>query len=315
MATLTKLTKKDFENILDNYNIGKYKKHKSIFTGTNTIYKLTTSKGNFILKIYENASLSFIKYQIRLMEFLRNTKVSTPKIIDTKKGKGLLIWKNKRIAIQGFVNGKEVLYANKELAKDMGKKYGILDKTLAKFKEKQNSPWSDEQFKLVKWKINSVCGLDVRKESRNILKEILKLNRKKLRRSLIHRDLCEGNFLTQDNKVTAIIDWDDTREEYTAYEIAIPIMHNLITRREVRKDLIKIFVKEYQKYIKLNNEEKKALYYFAKHRMLSGGSWSYDIIDKHKDQEKELLEWANGCIDKYKVFSKLSLNEFLEVVR
>ena len=65
MAEITKLKKNDFEDILSNYNIGQHKKHRFIFTGGNTIYKLTTTKGDFLLKVYEQASLAFVKYQIK----------------------------------------------------------------------------------------------------------------------------------------------------------------------------------------------------------------------------------------------------------
>jgi len=58
---LTKLSLKDFEDILTNYDIGKYKAHRFIFTGGNTVHKLTTTKGNFILKIYEKTAIKYIK--------------------------------------------------------------------------------------------------------------------------------------------------------------------------------------------------------------------------------------------------------------
>jgi len=312
---LTNLSKKDFENILENYSIGKYKSHKYIFTGGNTIYKITTTKGKFIVKIYETASTAFVKYQIRLMKFLKKTKVSTPKIIDTKNKQGLLVWNKKRIAVQEFVRGKEAQYLDKELAKDLAKKCGLLDKILLKFKERQDSGWDDNQFKLVKWKTKNLFGMNLHKESKNLLKEIKKLNKKKLQRGLIHGDLCESNFLAENNKVTAIIDWDDAREDYLVYEVAVPIAHNLTTRKEARKEVIKTFMKEYQKHIKLNNEERKALYLFVKYRQLDGGLWSYNQIKQHRDRKDELMSWTKIMIQKYNTFNKLSLKEFLELLK
>ncbi len=315
MTEITKLTKADFNSILDNYDIGRYKHHRYIFTGGNTVHKLTTTKGDFIFKIYEQASLNFVKYQIKLMEFLNKTDVSTPKIIDTKDKKGLLIWKKKRIAIQEFVNGEKVHYAGEALARDMGEKYALLDKTLSKFKERMHGGRKEEQFRLVKWKISSLFGLDLRKESKAILKEINDLKLNKMQRGLIHGDLCEGNFLVNDNKVSAIIDWDDVHEDYIAYELAIPIAHNLVTRKVARKPLIRTFLKGYQKKIKLSDEDKKAIYIFTKHRELSAGSWSYDQIQKHPDMKDELMLWLKICLQKYKAFSKITPDEFLELAK
>jgi len=313
MTKITKLTKQDFDSILDNYNIGKYKKHKFIFTGGNTVYKLKTTKGDFILKIYETASLDFVNYQIKLMEFLKKSKVTTPKIIDTKKKKGLLIWKKKRIAIQEYIEGNEVKYVNEKFVRDMAKKFSILDKTISKFKERKQDVWKNHQFKLVKWKKRSLEGLDLMNESKNLLKEIKTLNKKKLRRSLIHGDLCESNFLVKNNKVSAIFDWDDVHKDYVVYELAVPIAHIFITLKMVRKNLLKIFLKEYQKHITLNNEEKKALYLFVKHRELSAGYWCYNLIQKHKNQKKSLMKWTKTCIQKYKIFNKMPLEEFIKL--
>ncbi len=311
---LTNLTKKDFEKILSNYEIGDYKSHKYIFTGGNTVYKLITFKGNFLLKVYETASLGFVNYQIELMEFLKKTNVSTPPIMNTKNGRGLFIYHKKRMAIQKFVNGIEVQYPNENLAEDMGRKYGIMNKVLFNFKKRVTKKEAEYPDRLVKWNLRFFGGFDLQKESKLLFQEIQRLNKKKLRKSLIHGDLCEGNFLVEKNKVSAIIDWDDVYETYLVYELATPIAHNFITLKKINKELIRVFLKEYQKYIRLNSEEKKALYFFVKHRELSAGSWCVDQIKKHPDRKDELMKWTNTCIKKYKLFSNLSLAEFLELL-
>jgi len=304
------LTKKDFNNILTTYNIGDYQSHKYIFTGGNLVYKLKTTKGTFILKVYSRASLDFVKSQIGLLEFLRKTKVTTPKIILNNKGHGLLIYDKRKIAIQEFAKGREVQYPNKRLAKDMGNKYGLLDKTLMKYPGRINIKEGEGQYKLVKWKIKHLEGFNLDEESNKVFNDIKKLNKKKFKRGLIHGDLCEGNFLIQRDKISAIIDWDDAHFTDIVYEIVIPIAQNFTTRRKVRKNLIKIFIKEYEKFIKLNNEEKRAIHFFAKHRLLEGASWCYDLIEKHPGQKKELMSWIKINIDKYKAFDKISLEEF-----
>jgi len=309
-----KLTPKNFESILDNYNIGKYKNHKYIFTGGNLVYRLITTKGKFILKVYLQGSNSHIKYQIKLMEFLKNKEVTTPKIMNTKKGKGVLIWEKNKIAIQEFADGKKIQYANKELARSMGKEFGKLDKTLLKFK-KNKGRLEDNSLRLVRWSIDKIYGQNVKEESKKVFEEIKRLDIKKIRKSMIHGDLCEGNFLVKNNKVSAIIDWDDVREDFLVYEIAVPIAHNLTTKRGVRKEEIRIFLREYQKFIKLNEEEKKSVFLFAKHRMMSAGAWSYDQIKKHTKMKSELMGWVEFSIKQYNALNKLSLEEFLGLLK
>ena len=69
---LTNLTKKDFDKILENYDIGKYKSSKHIWWAfTNSIYRLNTTKGTFFIKIFEKTSLKSIKNQLKIIEYLK----------------------------------------------------------------------------------------------------------------------------------------------------------------------------------------------------------------------------------------------------
>jgi len=309
------LTKGDFNDILKNYDIGEYIKHKYYFTGDNTVYGVNTTKGKFILKIYGKASLKFVKYQIKLMEFLKKTKVATPKIIDMKKGGGLLIWKNMKIAIQEFAPGTDQEFANEKLAKDMGKKWGVLTKTLEKFKDRIETGYPREHvFNLLTWSRHNLFGKDMETESKILLDNIKKLDKSKLKKNLIHGDLCEGNFLVRGDEVSAIIDWDDAHEDYRVYDPAVSIAHNFVTQKKANKELIRIFIREYQKYVKLNSEEKKALYYFVKHNALNSTTWCYDQIKKHPSQKKMLLRWTKISMNKYFSFNKISLKEWLKLV-
>lgn len=313
---LTNLSKIDFKKILEDYDIGKYKDHQHIFAAGNTIYKLKTTKGKYVLKIYENSNLGFIKFQINLISYLCSKGVSTPRIISTKNKEKLFLYMNKKITIQEFVDGKKVLYVNKKLAIDMGKKIGILSNALTKFGKKTRAKWAKDYHKeLIKWKIDNLNGTDLAKESKELLTEIKTIKFNKLRKSMIHGDICEGNFLVDKDHVSSFLDWDDCHEDFLINEIAVPISHNFVTRKKANKKLIEIFLKEYQKYIKLNDEEKKALYSFIKYRQLSSTSWCIDQAIKHWDRKKEIMGWADFCLKRYKSFSKLTLDEFLELAR
>ncbi|MHA1829186.1 MAG: hypothetical protein ACTSX6_11135 [Candidatus Heimdallarchaeaceae archaeon] len=58
---ITDLSKKDFENILENYNIGKYNSSKHIpWALENTVYILKTTKGKFVLKVFEESDIKFM---------------------------------------------------------------------------------------------------------------------------------------------------------------------------------------------------------------------------------------------------------------
>ena len=76
-------------------------------------------------------------------------------------------------------------------------------------------------------------------------------------------------------------------------------------------DQLRLFFKEYQKYVKLNEEEKKAIYYFIKYRYLAVVGWCTMQRKQHKDRSKELGKWIDEVINCYRTFDKISLEEFL----
>ncbi|MBU2035960.1 hypothetical protein KKC36_00730, partial [Patescibacteria group bacterium] len=145
----TKLKKKDFEEILSNYYIGEYKKSRHIpWALGNTVYILETSKGKFVLKIFENIQdLGYINYQIKIAYFLSKKKVSVPKIVKTKRATCILRYNKKKVLIQRFIEGKKPLKLSNDMIKDIAKKMSLMNKNLMKLKLTGKYVWKkDHEF-------------------------------------------------------------------------------------------------------------------------------------------------------------------------
>ncbi len=314
MAIITKLQEEDFKDILENYDLGKYRYHKHItWALMNTVYELRTTRGKFILKIFEKASLKFIKYQISIIDFLARNRISVPKICKLNNGKELLIHNGKRIIIQRFIEGKPKEKLNIRLLMDVARKLGLMNKVLLKLKIKDESTWKkDYQLKASEGRVK-IRGFNLKQEKIKLLKELRTLKKNELRRCIIHGDFHGVNLLVKGNKLKGIIDFDDSHEDYLAYEIAIFMIDPFITEKIFNKNLAKIFFREYQRYIKLNEEERKAIYYFAKHRLLGIMLWILGKLKVHKDLRKHLTKILDRMVSKYKSFNKISLEEFMEL--
>ncbi len=313
MVIRTPLKKKDFEKILEDYYIGKYKKSRHVkWALGNTVYIIDTTKGKFVLKIFEGSSIGFIKYQIKIMDFLANEKIPIPIIIKTRNKKSLLIHKNKRILIQKFVEGKSPKKLSDKLIKDLAKKIGMMNKSLLKLKLKGKSWEEDHEFKPLNQKVNKIGNFNFKEEENILMNDLREINRKKLRKGIVHGDCHTVNLLISNEKLKAIIDWDDVHKNYLIYEISTFIVHSFIKEKRVKKKQIKLFLKEYQKQIKLNSEERKAIYYFIKQRLLGIIEWHIKQMKIHKDLIKKLKNSQNSQINWYNTFNKISLEEFLE---
>lgn len=313
---LTKLSKKQFEEILDKYSIGKYKKFKHMkWALGNTVYILETTKGKFVLKILEMANLNYLKYQIKLINFLRERKIPVQKIIKTNNNNFFLKYNGKRILLLKFIEGKTPKALSDKLVKDIANKMGLMHKHFLKLKLHGEHIWKkDHAFKKLDKNLKKVNEFNFNEEENNLLKDMRKIDRKKLRKSVVHGDCHSVNLLIKDDKLKSIIDWDDAHEDYLIYDLSTFIMHSFVRKTKVNKKQIKIFLIEYQTKIKLNEEEKKALYFFIKQRFLAVIEWVSDQMENHKDLAKDLQKDRKDDIKQYKVFNKISLDEFLELL-
>lgn len=312
---LTKLNKKQFEEILEKYPLGKYKKSKHITWALgNTVYIVETTKGKIVLKILEMANLEYLKYQIKLINFLKDRKVPVQRIIKTKKGAFFLKYNGKRVLLLKFVEGKTPYSLSDNLVKNIANKMGLMHQNFMKLKLYGKHVWKkDHEFKPSPRKVGKIDGFDFQKEEKRLIGELKKIDRKKLRKSVVHGDCHSVNLLVQEDRLRAIIDWDDAHEDYLLYDVSTFITHSFVLKPRVNKKQIKIFLKEYRKKIKLKDEEKKALYFFVKHRILTVIDWATDQMKKHKDLAESLQKHRRKDIQRYRNFEKISLENFLKL--
>ena len=103
-----KVEEKDVKKILENYNLGKIKKIKHVWQAfENAVYIITTSKRKYILKIFGRSDPNFIRYEMKIMDYLSKKGLPVQKVFKNKQGK--LISKD---------NGKNVVlfeYIDKEI--------------------------------------------------------------------------------------------------------------------------------------------------------------------------------------------------------
>jgi len=314
MTILTKLTKKEFSDLLKDYNIGNYRSHKHVECALgNTNYILKTAKGKFIFKIFEQDDKKSVRYQLDIEEFLNRKGIDIPKIIFTKKGKDILALKNKPAAVYKFVPGTHPKRFPKELVKDIAQSLAFMHEKLLKLKlrGKEDFPKANEaiDFSIKKYRIKPPDY--VSEQCKKVNEELKKINYKLLKKSIIHSDLSDMNFLVEKNKLKAFLDWGDAHRDFLVHDMAILLKDIFIRPDKIKKDKITLFMKNYQKIIKLSNEEKKALLIFIKVALLCEILWEEWQKEKHPDKVKELGKSIKKGIKRYKLVDGLSSREFL----
>ncbi|MBT3397624.1 phosphotransferase [archaeon] len=314
MAILTKLQNKDFEEILENYKIGEHKSHKHLpWALGNTVYLLKTTRGKFILKIFENAKKDFIEFQLKIMQLMEKEKLPSPRVMMCNDGP-LLIFNKKKIVIQKFVEGKPAKRFTRKLIEDIAEKHGRLNRALMKMGLEGKHTWKkDYQFKPLMFDVIRHEGFEILKENKKLREELKQINKKKLRRSVVHGDFNRGNLLVKNQKLNAIIDLDDAHEDFVVQEISNFITMSFIDwKGRVDYGKIKLYLKGFEKYFKLNPSEREAIYFFIKHRFQGIIGWHVSQLKKHSDMEKRLRKAVKKWIRKYEMFCETLAEEFSE---
>jgi len=311
MVILTKLEKGDFYKILKNFNIGEYKSHKYMnWILENQVYILRTNKGKYILKLMSNVNLKTMKQQLELIDFLYKKGIPVVKNIANNDGKEIIRYKRKNIVIQKFVEGSHPERLSDKLIKDIAKNIGKMHKILLKSKikgiDKKNHTYKRKDLS------GSIKEPIVKELQNELFKNLGRINQQKLRKTRIHGDISEVNLLVKNNKLKAIVDWDDSDYNSIVYEIAIFLAHSFVRSETIYRDKIRLFLRVYQKYVKLNDEEKKALYFLIKYRLIGVLYWYLKYIKIYPDKANELKKGIARSVARLENFDRLSLSQFMK---
>jgi Ser/Thr protein kinase RdoA (MazF antagonist) len=295
-----KLIKKDFDKILKDYSIGNYKKSEYMeHIHENNVYILWTNRGKFILKDLINVDFDNYKEQLKFIDFLYSKKIRVIPNVKDKEGREVFTYGKRKIIIQKFKEGIHPKRFSNLLIKDLARNIALMHKASL------NSKYKGSKNK--KFRLKDLSGIGVGQRIIDIQKKNIKalndINQNKLRTCRIHGDLCEVNFLTKNHKLVSFIDFDDSDINPIIYELAIFIAHSFIKRRRgVDKEKISTFLGEYEKIIKLNTEERKALYLLIMYRLFGILYWYKKFYPKDKKQAEEFDYGIKRSIDIIKIF-------------
>lgn len=254
-----KLNNNQINEILKKYNIGNFKSKALLYNRWNTAYYLKTTKGDFLLKILNHQTEKELKKEIMITNRLKNEIPSSFPIM-SKDHKQYVKKNGLIILIKNFIKGKPVLkgekLSNKNLAQ-LGEYYAIIHKT----KDISNIPKKDLYTYLKRF----FSGVDKLSPEYKIARATLNLleshsfNSQNFPKGLIHADLHTENILVKNDKIVAILDFEDAHVGSFIYDLGICIIDTCWKRNDLSKERINILVSGYESIRKLTKKEKEHL--------------------------------------------------------
>ena len=299
MSVYTKLNKENIEEILSNYSIGNLKEFRGIEEGIeNTNYFLLVDNNKYILTIYEKrVKEKDLPFFSQLMSDLDKSGFKCPVPIESNNKKTIINYKNKNLMIVSFLEGKAKNILSPENCKSVGQEVAKMHEITKNFNIKRENNLSVNSWRNIFDQIKDKCvyihkDLPLLIESN--LKDVEKNWPKNLPTGIIHADLFSDNIFFDNNNLSGIIDFYFSCNDFYALEIAI--CFNALCfdgpKNNLSFNVTKAisFMSGYNKFRKLNNDEKKCI------KVLSQGSALRFLLTRVFDS----LNTVEGAIVKVK---------------
>jgi homoserine kinase type II len=226
MAVYTKFTKKNIEEILSNYSIGKLNSFEGIQEGIeNTNYFLLVDNKKYILTIYEkrvkSADLPFFS---KLMTGLNEANFKCPIPILNNEKKTITDYGSKKMMIVTFIEGKAKQTLTPKNCKLVGAEVAKMHEITKKFNSERQNDLSVNSWRKLFNSVKDECSKihpDLSKLIEVNLQDVEKNWPQNLPSGIIHADLFNDNIFFQNDKFSGFIDFYFSCNDYYAFDVAI----------------------------------------------------------------------------------------------
>ncbi len=228
MAVYTDVSFEELEVFLASYDLGHAHVFKGIAEGvSNSNYYLQTSKGTYILTLYEKrVEANDLPFYLGLMEHLARAGIRCPTPVHSKDGSHTGVLNGRPAAILTFLDGVSLRRPPVELCGRAGRALAELHEAGAGFAGQHAN-----SFGLAGWKVLAAdcAGKEdsVAEGLRSLIEDELSALEARWPASLpegvIHADLFPDNVLFVDNEVSGIIDFYFACRDALAYDLAVTL--------------------------------------------------------------------------------------------
>ncbi len=224
MSVYTNVLPHELDEFLKNYSLGQLQQFAGISDGIeNTNYFVITSKGQYVLTLFEALSFQELPYFLELMAFLAEANIPSAHPVPDNQGDYLRALNGKPAALVKRLNGASIDVPNYKQCRSIGVQMARMHITSSEFnltrKPARGTEWRTQTAAQV---MSKLC-----KEERDILQQELDYHNSTrldgLPVSVIHADLFRDNALFIGDELTGIIDYYDASNGLSIYDLAVMV--------------------------------------------------------------------------------------------
>jgi len=224
MSVFTTVTADELTAWLGRYPVGTLVSHEGIAAGIeNTNYFVTTSRGRFVLTLFEKLKTEELPFYLGLMDHLAERGVPSAKPVRDQNG-GFLGWlKGKPAALVRFLSGSDLTEPAADHCARVGAVLAEIHRAGSSYENKMINPRGPRWWKSVMPEILPFLG----PEDTALLTEEVRFQSlyrfEDLPQGAIHADLFRDNVLWENGHISGVIDFYFACTDRLLYDVAIAI--------------------------------------------------------------------------------------------
>ena len=228
MAVFTKLEKNEIEDFLKDYSIGNLISFEGIIKGTeNTNYKIITSKNKYILTILEKrVQPEDLPFFMDLQNELAAHGFDCPLPVKNNKKSIINKLKDKNAVIITFLQGENLTNVMPEHCHELGLKIAQFTKITKNLNLSRPNSVGYKTWVSIYENFKNIDNESYQEYFQILSNELIFLKNNwpiNLPTAIIHADLFIDNILFIKNKISGIIDFYFSCNDFIAYELALTI--------------------------------------------------------------------------------------------
>jgi homoserine kinase type II len=257
MATYTSLTDTDVARILAHYDLGRLASIQPLKGGqANSSFRLETSRQTAVLSICDEKTVSDVLTLARVLDLLEANDFPTTRVVKTTDGRPVVAWNGKPVLVKTYIHGKVPTRIDSGRIFQVGRRLAHLHGIPAPPGIPHTFAYGPEAFTGFIEAYPDTPYSTWLAAKADYLKRSIGGD---LPRRMIHGDLFYDNTLFEDDRLVAVIDFEEVCVYFRVFDIGMSVVGFCALDSVASLEVVNAMVAGYQSVTALTAAERRQL--------------------------------------------------------
>ena len=272
MASYTQLRENEIQEIGGHYALAVDESAAIEGGAGNSSYLLRTRQGEYVLTVFDEKSLAYVVRLGQLLLLLAEYEFPTTRPLSSVKGGLITAYRAKPVMLKAYITGQVRRNLTESMLIQVGASLARLHQVPAPDFLPTAHPYGRQEF-------SAVIGRNVDPQYESWLADrsayLERCIPRGLPSGLIHGDLFYDNVLFEEERLKAIIDFEEACRYYKGFDLGMAILGLCAAGGTVALDKVRALATGYQQVRMLEEIEKEALQLLVEYAAIATSYWRF----------------------------------------